>query len=74
MYAVISNINGNWKIEVETNNLQQAEVNYHGLCESFWNASDVEIGYVWLVDRSLKPIEKAEIHHDTDPEQTEAAE
>ena len=65
-YAIISVINGNWKIEVETNNLQQAKVNFHQKCATLWNASDVTLARVWIVDQSLGQIESEEIFHTTD--------
>ena len=65
-YAIISVINGNWKIEVETNNLQQAKVNFHQKCATLWNASDVTLARVWIVDQSLGQIESEEIIHTTD--------
>ena len=65
-YAIISVINGNWKIEVETNNLQQAKVNFHQKCATLWNASDVSLARVWIVDQSLGQIESEEIFHTTD--------
>ena len=65
-YAIISVINGNWKIEVETNNLKQAKVNFHNKCAALWNASDVTFARVWIVDQSLGQIESEEIDHTTD--------
>ena len=65
-YAIITMVNGNWKIEVETNNLQQAKVNFHNKCAALWNASDVTLARVWIVDQSLGQIESEEIFHTTD--------
>jgi hypothetical protein len=62
-YAIISMINGNWKIEVETNDLQQAKVNFHDKCKILWNASDVTLARVWIVDQSLGLIDYEEITH-----------
>ena len=66
-YALITMINGNWKIEVETNNLQQAKVNFHNKCATLWNASDVTLARVWVVDQSLGIIESEEIQHSAEP-------
>ena len=66
-YALITMINGNWKIEVETNNLQQAKVNFHQKCAALWNASDVTLARVWVVDQSLGIIESEEIMHSAEP-------
>ena len=63
-YALITMINGNWKIEVETNNLQQVLVNFHQKCATLWNASDVTLARVWVVDQMLGQIESEEIRHE----------
>ena len=68
-YAIISVINGNWKIEQETNNLQNAKVNFHQKCATLWNASDVTLARVWIVDQSLGQIESEEIYHETASEE-----
>ena len=68
-YAIISVINGNWKIEQETNNLQNAKVNFHNKCAALWNASDVTLARVWIVDQSLGQIESEEIYHEAQAEE-----
>lgn len=53
-YAVISTINGNFKIESEHGNDKQAAmVDFHDKCKIYWNAPDVETGTVMVVDESL---------------------
>lgn len=53
-YAVISNTNGNFKIEAEKNNdIQGAIVFYHTLCASLWNAPDVQKAVVQIVDENM---------------------
>ena len=71
-YAIITMINGNWKIEVETNNLQQAKVNFHDKCKILWNASDVTLARVWIVDQSLNLIDSEEITNTAEVTEPEA--
>ena len=68
-YAIISVVNGNWKIDVETENLQQARVNYHDRCKTLWNAPDVVTAYVYLVDPTLNKIYSEAVYHNTEPEE-----
>ena len=70
-YAIISCINGNWKIEVESNNLQQVRINFHQKCATLWNAPDVTLARVWIVDQSLGVIDSEEITHSVEPEEPE---
>ena len=72
-YAVISNVNGNFKIESEHgDNLQSAIVAFHNKCAAFWNAPDVETAKVEGVDQSLNVVDgKAEFisHVESEPEE-----
>lgn len=53
-YAVVKVTNGNFAIHAEGfTDLSKAKVNFHGLCESFWNAEDVETACVMIVDENL---------------------
>ena len=74
-YAVISNVNGNFKIESEHgDNLQAAIVNFHQKCASFWNASDVETAKVEVVDEALNVVDgKSEFISHVEPEPEEEA-
>lgn len=57
-YAVISNANGNFKIESEHgDNLQAAIVNFHNKCAAFWNAPDVLTAKVEVVDEALNIVD-----------------
>lgn len=72
-YAIIKCINGNYSVHAEgITELASAKVNYHGLCQTLWNASDVQTGYVAIVDEQLDVVEgyKEYIHHDAQPEPT----
>jgi hypothetical protein len=61
-YAVISNVNGNFKIESEHGeNLQGAIVAFYQTCAAFWNAPEVETAKVEVVDEALNVVDgKAE--------------
>lgn len=53
-YAVVKVTNGNFAIHAEGfTDLSKAKVNFHGLCESLWNAEDVETACVMIVDENL---------------------
>lgn len=73
-YAVISNVNGTFKIESEHgNDLQAAIVNFHNKCADFWNAPDVLTAKVEVVDESLNVVDdKSEFISHVEPEQEEA--
>lgn len=56
MYSVVTCINGNFKIEAEGLNEQQAKVLYHQKCAAFWNASDVLLGQVSILNQQLQVV------------------
>lgn len=62
-YAVIKIVNGNYAIAVETSDAQQATVNFHDLCKTLWNASDVKEAVVVVVDQSFASLRKETISH-----------
>ena len=74
-YAIIKVINGNYFIHAEgITVLSNAKTQFHGLCQTLWNASDVISAYVMIVDEQLDVVEgyKEYIHHEPAPvEQTE---
>ena len=66
-YAIIKVVNGNYFVHAEgITDLAMAKTNYHGLCQTLWNASDVEHAYVMIVDEQLDCVEgyKEFIHHE----------
>lgn len=66
-YAVIKVINGAYSIHAEGfTSLEDAKVNYHGLCQTLWNAPDVTTAYVMIADEQLDAAEgyKEFIHHE----------
>lgn len=53
-YCVLKCVNGNYSINAEGfTDLDKAKVNYHGLCQSLWNAPDVDTACVSIVDENL---------------------
>lgn len=74
-YAVISNVNGVFKIESEHgDDLQAAIVNFHQKCAAFWNAPDVETAKVEVVDEALNVVDgKREFISHIEPEPEEEA-
>ena len=69
--SIVKVINGNYFIHAEgITDLAAAKVQYHGLCQTLWNASDVISAYVMIVDEQLDVVEvyKEYIHHEATPE------
>lgn len=57
-YAIIKVINGNYFVHSEgITNLAAAKTQFHGLCQTLWNASDVITGMVKIVDEQLDCVE-----------------
>lgn len=75
-YSIIKVINGNYFIHAEgITELSSAKVQFHGLCQTLWNAPDVLSAYVMIVDEQLDVVEgyKEFIHHEvTAPVEPEA--
>lgn len=66
-YAIIKCINGNYFIHAEgITDISSAKTQFHGLCQTLWNASDVLSAYVMIVDEQLDCVEgyKEFIHHE----------
>lgn len=69
-YAIVKCINGSYSIHAEGfADLSSAKVNYHGLCQTLWNAPDVLSAHVAIVDEQLDVVEgyKESIHHAVQP-------
>lgn len=67
-YAIIKVSNGTFTIASEWGeNLNAAKVEFHRVCQSLWNATDVASAMVMIVDENLDAVEgyKEYIHHDT---------
>ena len=70
-YAIIKVINGNYFVHAEgIADLGAAKMQFHGLCQTLWNAPDVNNAYVMITDEQLDVVEgyKEYIHHDPRPE------
>lgn len=69
-YSIIKVINGNYFIHAEgITDLSAAKTQFHGLCQTLWNAPDVITAQVMIVDEQLDVVEgyKEYIHHDPAP-------
>lgn len=69
-YAIIQVVNGNYKVVAEGfTNVNNAKVNFHGLCQAMWNAQDVITADVAIVDENLDVVEgyKEHIFHEPQP-------
>ena len=67
-YAVITCINGNFKIESEHGeNLEQARTDFYSKCTALSNAPDVVTSKVMVADEFLQPVNdlSAVINHST---------
>ena len=76
-YAIVKVINGNYSIHAEgITELANAKTQFHGLCQTLWNANDVITAYVMIADEQLDVVEgyKEFIHHDPAPVAPEEAE
>ena len=72
-YAIVKVINGNYFIHAEgITDLSRAKVQFHGLCQTLWNASDVITAEVKIMDENLDCVEdyKEFIHHEVVTEES----
>ena len=68
-YALIEVINGNYYIRAEgITSLESAKTQFHGRCQTLWNASDVISAYVMIANEQLDVVEgyKEFIHHESE--------
>ena len=66
-YAIIKVINGAYFIHAEgMTDINSAKVQFHGLCQTLWNAEDVITAMVMIVDENLDVVERYKefIHHE----------
>ena len=66
-YAIIKCINGNYSIHAEgITTPEAAKTQFHGLCQTLWNAPDVITAMVMIADENLDAAEgyKEYIHHE----------
>ena len=70
IYAIIKVINGNYFIHSEgIRSLEAAKTQFHGVCQTLWNAPEVITAYVMIADEQLDAVEgfKEFIHHEPAP-------
>ena len=68
MYAILKCINGNYAVHAEgITTVEAAKVQFHGLCQTLWNAPDVISAHVMIADEQLDPVEgyKEFVHHES---------
>lgn len=76
-YAIVKCINGNFSIDSEGfENKPSAITRFHGVCQTLWNAPDVITAKISIVDEQLNVVDGYTefVHHETEPEETEATE
>ena len=57
-YAIVKVINGNYSIHAEgITEVANAKTQFHGLCQTLWNASDVITAEVRIMDENLDTVE-----------------
>lgn len=69
-FSLIKCINGHYFIHAEgITDLANAKTQFHGLCQTLWNAPDVLTAYVMIADEQLDAVEgyKEFIHHEAAP-------
>ena len=56
-YAIIKVVNGNYFVHAEDiTDLDNAKVQFHGLCQTLWNAPDVVTACAMITDENLTVI------------------
>lgn len=54
MYAILEVVNGNFFVRSEgIATVEQAKTQYHGRCETLWNAQDVEEATIMISDKNF---------------------
>lgn len=57
MYAIIKVVNGNYSIHAEKiATIENAKVQFHGVCQALWNAQDVTTATVMIANEQLDPV------------------
>lgn len=68
-YAILKCINGNYFVHAEgITSLESAKTQFHGLCETLWNAQDVITAHVMIADEQFNAVDgyKEYIHHEAE--------
>lgn len=57
-YAIMKVVNGSFAIQAEgITDVASAKTQFHGLCQTLWNAPDVLTACVMITDESLNVVE-----------------
>lgn len=57
-YAIVKVINGNYAIHAEAiTEVNSAKVQFHGLCQTLWNSSDVITACAMIIDENGDVVE-----------------
>lgn len=57
-YAIVKVINGNYSVHAEgITDVAAAKTQFHGLCQTLWNAPDVVTAMVKIMDENLDNVE-----------------
>ena len=70
-FAIIECVNGSFTVRAEgIKTIEAAKTQYHGRCQTLWNALDVITAHVALVNEQLDVVEgyKEYIHHEPSAE------
>jgi len=70
-FAIIECVNGSFTIRAEgIKTIESAKTQYHGRCQTLWNAPDVLSAHVAIVNEQLDVVEgcKENIHHEPQSE------
>lgn len=66
-YAIVKCVNGNYAIHSEgITTVEAAKTQFHGLCQTLWNAPDVITASVMIVNENFEIVEGyvEHIHHE----------
>ena len=70
-YAIVKVINGNYAIHSEgITDITSAKTQFHGLCQTLWNATDVHRACVIIADENLDAVDgyKEFVYHEYEEE------
>lgn len=68
-YSIIKCINGNYSIHAEgITDINSAKTQFHGLCQTLWNAPDVIKASVMIADENLDAVDgyKEVVYHEAE--------
>ena len=67
-YAIVKVVNGTYSIHAEgITAIENAKTQFHAVCQTLWNAADVNTATVMITDENLDAVEgyKEFIHHES---------